>query len=174
MENNIEHWGLSLNILSEEKLTYEVLDLSSAIEKLFDYPKDVIILRIDNLLLRLPLSYCFSDLLDDFINIISDVSEADTGFGIYGFSQNEEFDADWKLDWKDDLLRIKFIWRISKFDKLELPNEIIISKETFLNSWYNVFSEIFKLINKECLIDKTEYELLESLIRNNGTQFAQE
>lgn len=167
MEDNIfNNWDIDLITSSQSKLDFDVLDLSMAIEKVFEHPKDKIVISVSEFLLELPLCYCFSDLLDDFLNLIKDISVNDKGYGVYGFSQNETFDADWILEWKDDFLDISFEWRRVNVDmSLEsLPKKINLSRSYFLSSWKDFFDNLFNIIEESFLEDKTEYNLIKGLL----------
>jgi hypothetical protein len=166
MENN-NNWNIDLHILNQYKLNHKVLDLSVAIEKYFHYPDDKLTITIDTLLLDLPLRCCFSDLLDDFLLIIKDISETNKGSGLYGFSQNTSFDADWKIEWYDDSLFIDFIWRSIEGEILinQFPQNIKISKSKFLNSWENIFRFLFNIIDSSNIEDKEEYHFIKKAFK---------
>ena len=114
------------------------IDVGDAFNKIYSYPTDLICINISNHLLELPLCHVFSELLEDFLVIIRDVQKNNEGMGLYGFSQNDFFDADWKLIWsRNGMLKIDFDWRYIKKQALssKMPSTIELQKSDFLNQW---------------------------------------
>jgi hypothetical protein len=139
-------WSLDLKIETKNKIL-SAMDISDALEKIFDYQTDKLIIKINNKELLLPLAYTFSDLLPDFLLIINDLLECKTGQGVYGFSQNDVFDADWDLKWDEKDLVIAVNWRRLNDDERNLSTKLILTKDIFLKSWKNIFISLSKFID---------------------------
>ncbi|MCL1791726.1 MAG: hypothetical protein FWG40_10360 [Peptococcaceae bacterium] len=140
-------WGLEMKLVSKNKVN-SAIDISHAIEIAFEYPEDILDITISKERLSLPMKYVFSDLLDDFLAIINDLLERKSGVGIYGFSQNNVFDADWHLDWDEKMLSIKVVWRTFKGKEMEhTVTMILLEKQVFLESWRAIFSTLSNVID---------------------------
>jgi len=138
-------FSIELKVISEKNIIASATDVADAMNKIFNYPSDVVAINISDHLVELPLCYVFSDLFEDFINMINDVISNVEGSGIYGFCQNDIFDSDWKLNWtKNGELKVEFEWRYMKGVELLtiLPSSIKIRKKHFINEWKKILTEI--------------------------------
>ncbi|ATQ76758.1 hypothetical protein CR152_21255 [Massilia violaceinigra] len=129
----------------------QVFDFSVALEKAFSYPDDFFVIEWNGIGLKMPFSYCLSDVLEDVLDIIEELMKAEAGEYYTGFSPNEVFDCDWRLDWKGDRLEISAEWRqgLLPIDELvEHCSKCIVSKEHFLMSWRTLFEYCVKKLSE--------------------------
>ncbi|MBL4704397.1 MAG: hypothetical protein JKY54_07740 [Flavobacteriales bacterium] len=157
---------IKLSIESKPDNVNSAIDVGDAIEKIFSSPQDKLIMSLDSLDVEIPLCYVFSDLLEDFLNIIRDVNSNTEGEGLYGFSQNKIFDCDWKVLWKDNFISIDIDWRYLSNDINidQLPNQIRTNKIEFINQWKIIFKELLKYLNDIEFEYNDEYLELKKLI----------
>ncbi len=122
----------------------DALDVSDAMDKLYNYPDDVIELIFSDFKLSLPIVHVFSSVFEDFLTIIKDVKTEKNGEGVYGFSQNDVFDADWKLKWNEEELEITFQWRhLTKERIIGTPKKsVIITRNEFIRQYKILFGQI--------------------------------
>ncbi len=137
---------LELKKSEKERDLLEAIDVSDAIDKLYTYPNDSVELSISEFKIRLPLVHVFSSLHEDFLNIVTDVYVQKEGTGIYGFSQNDIFDADWEMKWIKDEVGIVFQWRNvnSSYSNGTPAGNIQISKSKFIDQWRLLFEQIIQ------------------------------
>ncbi|MCX8534328.1 hypothetical protein [Chryseobacterium luquanense] len=149
-------WNIFLKQNSDFKKINEAVDVSDAINKSFEHNIDKVIIILDSIEIEMCLVYQFSDLFEDFLNILTDVIDNENGDGYYGFSQNDLFDADWNLSWDNDYLEIKIKWRIFKDkDISSLPNQFHFSKKEYINSWKIFLNSLYHKLDLDNL--KLEY-----------------
>lgn len=162
-------WNILLKQKSNLKRINDAVDVSDAIDKSFEYDVDKVFILLDTVEIQMNLVYQFSDLLADFLQIITEIIDNQNGEGYFGFSQNDIFDADWKLNWTEDYLNIKVDWRALENEDISLLSETFqFSKKQFINSWKDFFSELYSKLNLKNL--KLEYSdekiILEKIISN--------
>ncbi|MCE3607542.1 hypothetical protein LXA47_28640 [Massilia sp. P8910] len=143
-----------------------ICDFSVALEKAFSYPNDFFIIEWNGIGLKMPFSYCLSDVLEDVLDIIEELMKAEMGEYYTGFSPNEVFDCDWKLDWNGDRLEISADWRQGPLPVAELVehcSKCIVSKKHFLMSWKMLFEYCVEKLSEISF----DYESNEQSLRIN-------
>jgi len=157
-------WNLELELKTrpEYNKIESAIDIPNVIEKVFNYKNDKLIITLNETFLYLPLPYVFSDLLDDFLLIINDLLNSEDGNGTYGFSQNNVFDADWILTWKQKKVDINIQWRIYPNNvKQALSTTLSINKVEFLLSWRKIFTYLSEYIDfKHIFLDYDDENLI--------------
>lgn len=164
-------WNLELKLKTKPELKLEkAIDIPNAIERTFNYNQDRLIITINDIHLYLPLPYVFSDLLGDFLLIISDLLSLESGKGTYGFSQNDIFDADWILTWDKEKVIINIDSRVFQGHAHEMPSEtLFVNKTEFLISWKNLFISLSKFIDfKQISLDYNDENLIINRLLNTN------
>lgn len=120
----------------------EANDVSHALEKIFVYPHEGVVINWGKI--RIPIPYCYgvSDTLEDILDMLDVLMAEKTGEYLMAFSTNEILDADWLLSWSGDDLRIHPEWRKAPIDIDTLNRDcqsILVSKKLFCRSWADVF-----------------------------------
>jgi len=140
-------WRLEIKLVSGNRIL-SATDISHAFEIAFEYPVDLLNITLNEKTLSMPLAYVFSDLLYDFLTIINDLLDHQSGSGVYGFSQNNVFDADWHLEWNEKILTIKVIWRMYQGKEMHHSSTtIVLEKQVFLESWKTAFNYLSSIID---------------------------
>jgi hypothetical protein len=154
---------LKLKLEEQQNLIKSATDFSDAIDKTFNFPSDIIILQFETGNLEIPLCYNLSELIEDILHILSDLKDNEKGNGLYGFSQNDSFDADWELNWMKNDLEIIFHWRLPDPNNSNLPNSIKVKKIDFIQMWVNALSKISTYFGKTHFDYTEEFEMIKRL-----------
>ena len=152
---------------SKEKSIETAIDVGDALNEIFTYPVDSVILKISHQVIELPICHVFSELIEDFLTMISEVNATEYGSGIYGLSLGNLHDSDWHLEWsKDGELFIRFDWRSVKGieDIRMLPKSIKTTKPQFIEQWKAIFREFKQHIDHVIFEHESEYLEITNLI----------